>query len=99
MFIVIAGCTGDIAKRTRIQLTESQLFELKSLSAERHTSRADLIRQAVDSFLERAADIDREERKRRAVSAAGQFRSGLGDLATDGDRYLAGAYSDDDDLR
>ncbi len=86
-------------KRTQIQLTESQLFELKNLSAERHTSMADLIRQAVDSFLERVADIDHEERKRRAVSAAGQFRSGLGDLATDHDRYLAEAYSDDDDLR
>ena len=86
-------------KRTQIQLTASQYFALKNHSAARDTSMADLIRQAIDSFLEKATDIDHEERKRRAISAAGQFRSGLGDLATDHDRYLAEAYSDDDDLR
>lgn len=96
---MITGCRGDIMKRTQIQLTASQYFALKNLSAARDTSMADLIRQAIDTFLEKATGIDYEERKCRAISAAGQFRSGLGDLATDHDRYLAEAYSDDDNLR
>ena len=99
MYIMITGCKGDFMKRTQIQLTAVQYFALKNLSAVRDTSMADLIRQAIDSFLEKATDIDHEERKRRAISVADQFRSGLGNLATDHDRYLAEAYSDDDDLR
>jgi len=32
------------------------------------------------------------DRRRRAMAAAGQFRSGLVDLAIEHDRYLAEAY-------
>ncbi|TET33433.1 MAG: CopG family transcriptional regulator [Anaerolineales bacterium] len=85
-------------KRTQIQLTEAQFFELKNLSSSRNTSMAELIRQAVDSFLDSSPVISRDERKRRAIAAVGQFHSGLGDLAADHDRYLEGAYADDDDI-
>jgi hypothetical protein len=44
-------------------------------------------------------EIDRDDQKQRAIAAAGQFHSGLGDLASDHDRYLGEAYSDDNDLR
>ncbi len=58
---------------------------------------AKLIRQAVDAFLNTSPAIDHDERKRRAIAAAGQFHSGLGDLAADHDRYLNGTYADDDE--
>jgi len=88
---------GDIMTRIQIRLTEAQYFKLKNLSASLNTSMAELIRQAVDAFLNTSPDIDRDERKRRAIAAAGQFHSGLGDLATEHDRYLNGAYTHDDD--
>jgi predicted DNA-binding protein len=88
---------GDIMKRTQIRLTEAQYFKLKSLSASRNTSMAELIRQAVDAFLNTSPDIDRDEQKRQAIAAAGQFHSGLGDLATEHDRYLNGAAVNDDE--
>ena len=84
-------------KRIQIRLTEAQYFKLENLSASRNTSMAKLIRQAVDAFLNTSLAIDHDERKRRAIAAAGQFHSGLGDLATDHDRYLNGAYAHDDD--
>jgi predicted DNA-binding protein len=90
---------GKTMKRTQIQLTETQYSELKNLSAARSTSLAHLIRQAVDSFLDKVIEIDRDDQKQRAIAAAGQFHSGLGDLASDHDRYLGEAYSDDNDLR
>lgn len=84
-------------KRIQIRLTEAQYFKLKNLSASHNTSMAKLIRQAVDAFHNMSLDIDHDERKRRAIAAAGQFHSGLGDLAADHDRYLNGTYADDDD--
>ena len=84
-------------KRIQIRLTEAQYFKLKNLSASHNTSMAALIRQAVDAFLNTSPDIDHDERKRRAIAAAGQFHSGLGDLAADHDRYLNGAFTNDDE--
>ena len=84
-------------KRIQIRLTEAQYFKLKNLSASRNTSMAALIRQAVDAYLNTSPDIDHDERKRRAIAAAGQFHSGLGDLAADHDRYLNGAFANDDE--
>ena len=84
-------------KRIQIRLTEAQYFKLKNLSASRNTSMAALIRQAVDAYLNTSPDIDHDERKRRAIAAAGQFHSGLGDLAADHHRYLNGAFASDDE--
>jgi len=80
--------------RTQIQLTESQARALKELAAARNKSMAELIRQAVDILLRNATAIDHEERKRRAIAAAGRFRSGMPDLSTEHDRYLSEAYAD-----
>jgi hypothetical protein len=82
--------------RTQIQLTESQIQALKDMAAAHNKSMAELIRQAVDMLLRNSSEIDREERKRRAVAAAGKFHSGLGDLSVDHDRHLSEAYQHDD---
>lgn len=82
--------------RTQVQLTESQVRELKDMAATQNRSMAELIRQAVDILLRSSGDVDREERKRRAIAAAGQFHSGLGDVSTHHDDYLSEAYQNDD---
>lgn len=53
---------------------------------------ADLIRSSVDETLRRRGHVSREELKRRALTAVGRFRSGLGDLASEHDRYLDDAF-------
>ena len=37
---------------------------------------------------------DLAERRRRAIAAAGKFRSGLADLSSDHDRYLEEAFAE-----
>jgi hypothetical protein len=80
--------------RTQIQLSEKQAKALKKLAARRNVSVAELIRQAVDEQLRAAGGVDRDERKRRALAAAGRFHSGLTDLSTEHDHYLAEAFGE-----
>jgi Arc/MetJ-type ribon-helix-helix transcriptional regulator len=75
--------------RTQIRLTAEQSRELKRLAAERRTSVAELIRQAVEDLLRQSSTPGRAERKKRALAIAGRFRSGLSDLSTQHDAYLA----------
>jgi gamma-glutamyl:cysteine ligase YbdK (ATP-grasp superfamily) len=77
--------------RTQVQLTDDQMRTLKRLAAERGVSLAELVRQGVDLLVKSAGAGDHEEQRRRALAAAGRFRSGLGDLAIEHDRYLARA--------
>jgi hypothetical protein len=79
--------------RTQIQLTEEQARRLKRLAAEEGCSMAELIRRGVDRLLDGVTGTSREERKRRALAAAGRFRSGVHDLSTNHDQYLAQAYT------
>ncbi|MEP7188313.1 MAG: CopG family transcriptional regulator [Roseiflexaceae bacterium] len=78
--------------RTQIQLTERQTQRLKALAKERGVSMAELVRQSVDTMLESPETTDREERKRRALSIIGMFRSDMPDLSINHDQYLAEAY-------
>ena len=78
--------------RTQIQLTEEQARALKALAAARRVSVAELIRQSVDDLLRKTAGADVAERRRRAIAAAGRFRSGQTDISTHHDDYLAEAY-------
>ena len=78
--------------RTQIQLSVAQAKALKDQAARQNISVAELIRQAVDDRLRAAAGIDLEERKRRAIAAAGRFHSGQSDLSLAHDHYLTEAY-------
>jgi len=79
--------------RTQIRLTEAQLRGLKALAASRGMSIAELVRQGVDHVLhDTEAQNGMIERRRRASAIVGRFRSGVSDLSTNHDRYLADAY-------
>lgn len=80
--------------RTQIQLSEEQARALKDMAAKYDVSMAELIRQAVDDWLRSTETIDRDERKRRAIAAAGRFRSDVSDLSMAHDRYLAEAFEE-----
>lgn len=82
--------------RIQVQLTEVQVRGLKELSARQNKSMAELVRKAVDGLLQASGPVDMEERKRRAIAAAGHFHSGRVDHAKEHDRYLNGAYEDAD---
>jgi hypothetical protein len=75
--------------RTQIQLTEEQSRALKELAARRGQSVAELIRQSVDQLVQSSGAVGRAERRRRAIAAAGRFRSGQSDVSEAHDRYLA----------
>ena len=82
--------------RTQIQLEENQYRVLKELSAQYQVSVAELVREAVDMLLQtkREAGISADERRRRAIAAAGRYHSDLSDLAENHDLYLVQAYGD-----
>ncbi len=77
--------------RTQIQLTEAQAEALKRLAATRHLSVAELIRQAVDRMIKSTVFVDMEERRKRAIEAAGRFSSKLKDLSEKHDEYFVEA--------
>ena len=78
--------------RTQIQLTEAQAQTLKTMAAARRSSVAELIRQSVDHLIRQSGSIDVEERRRRAIAAAGRFHSGQSNVSTEHDRHLAEPY-------
>ncbi len=81
-------------RRTQIQLTEAQIAKLRELAIAQGRSVADLIRESVDRYVQSELPIDREELKRRALAVVGRYRSGVGDLAENHDKYFAEAVHD-----
>lgn len=78
--------------RTQIQLTEEQARALKRLARRKHVSLAALVRAGVDEVLRSEGAITDAERRRRAVKAAGRFRSGRRDLSERHDEQLAESF-------
>ena len=78
--------------RTQIQMTEEQIKKLKKIASKKHRSMAEIIRQAINNFMAVKADADIEERKTRAIAAAGRFHSKVSDLSEAHDKYLAEAF-------
>ena len=78
--------------RTQVQLTEAQVEALKALAAQRQVSIAELVRQGVEQLLRAGDPVLPEERRQRAIRAAGRFRSRRSDVSSGHDRYLAEAY-------
>jgi hypothetical protein len=80
--------------RTQVQLTEEQARALRNLASARQVSVAELIRQSVGALIRSAGETDIEERRRRAIAAAGRFRSGASDISAKHDEYLVEAFQE-----
>jgi hypothetical protein len=78
--------------QTQVQLTEEQARALRNLAPTRQVSVAELIRQSVDTLIRPSGEIDMEERRRRAIAAAGRFRSGASNVSAKHDEHLADAF-------
>jgi hypothetical protein len=79
--------------RTQIQLSEEQAAFLKARAAIEGSSMAELIRQYIDKAQKSALTVEASSRRQRAAAIAGQFRSGIGDVAENHDKYLAHEYA------
>jgi predicted transcriptional regulator len=73
---------------TEIQLSEEQMKALEMLAEAQNKPADKLIIEAIDVFLRAVL----EERKRRALSIAGRFHSGISDLSDNHDQHLAKVY-------
>lgn len=78
--------------RTQVQLTEEQVARLKRLAQEEGVSQAELVRRAVERFLQEEANGGFAERAQRALAAVGRFASGQKDVSQAHDRYLEEAF-------
>jgi hypothetical protein len=80
--------------RTQIQLPEEQVALLKKMAVAEHKSMAEIIRQSIDYFAKAKHGGGEEQCRRRAMAAAGQFRSGIKDLSASHDAYLTEAFGE-----
>ena len=71
-----------------------QLLRLRALSAESGLSISELVRDGVGNVLNGMEPGARTSRTRRAIAAAGRFRSGLSDIARRHDEFLVAAYKE-----
>lgn len=78
----------------QVRLTEDQLQRLRARSKQQHISVAELIRRAVDKYLEEQIASDPTELRKRALRAIGCGNSGLSDVSERHDDYLVEAYSE-----
>lgn len=81
----------------QVQLTEEQARRLEEIAVIRGVPQADLVRQAVETLLERnALERSPEELRQRALALAGRFHSGHHDTAERHDEVLADIYAEID---
>lgn len=78
--------------RTQIQLTEEQARALKEVAGKENVSMSELIRQAVNYWLQTVQPVSQDEQRRRALALLGQFRSGKSDISERHDEYLVEDY-------
>ena len=78
--------------RTQIQLTERQAKAVKAMARARGVSAAEVIRRAIDELMESNLMIDDADKRARALSVVGRFRSGRRDVSMNHDAYLSEAY-------
>lgn len=58
-------------KRTQIYLTEEEKAAIEKLSDERGTTQSDIIREAIEHYLE---EVTLEEKRSRLMAAAGMWK-------------------------
>jgi predicted DNA-binding protein len=83
----------SIVVRTQIQLTEEQAERLRRLAVQRGVSMAEIVRAAVDRYMEEVSATDEAQMDARAMAVIGRFASGSRDGSAAHDRYLYDAFS------
>lgn len=78
---------------TTLELTQKQMQILEELALKRQISPDEVIQQEIERLLIYDAKVPDETIKQKARSVAGQFHSGLHDLSSRHDEYLAESYS------
>lgn len=78
--------------RTQIQLTEEQATRVKQIASSRGVPMAEVIRDAIEAAIAAGTGPASEERRKRALTIAGRFRSGKKDISRKHDTYLAEAF-------
>ena len=78
--------------RTQIQLTERQAKVVKAMAQAQGVSTAEIIRRAIDELMQSNLMIDDADKRARALSVVGRFRSGRRDVSKNHDAYLSEAY-------
>jgi Arc/MetJ-type ribon-helix-helix transcriptional regulator len=78
--------------RMQVQFGEQQLCRLREQAAAEHASVSEIVRRAVDAWMEGRGQPTPAELRRRAIGAAGTFASGRSDVAEQHDDYLADAF-------
>jgi len=78
--------------RMQIQFSEDQLRLLRDQAASEHASVSEIVRRAVDSWIDGRTQPSIAEQRRRAIAAAGRFASGHRDIAERHDQYLTDAF-------
>lgn len=76
--------------RVQVQLTEEQAEALRRQAAQRRTSVARLVRDAVDASLREGRSSAQWD---RALAVLGRFGSGASDVSVEHDRYLDDAFA------
>ena len=80
--------------RTQIQLREDQAKTLKEMAAEYDVSVAELIRQSIDMLIESNHELTPTKKREQAATLVGIATSGVTDLSTNHDQYLAEIYGE-----
>ena len=84
-------------RRTQILLTEKQHKILKELAKEKKISMAEAVRECVEYYNANAAGriiLSDEDKCKRALAAAGRFKSGFKDLSVNHDKYLEESFKE-----
>ncbi len=90
----VSVCYHVVMVRTQTQFTESQVQELRRISAITGHSIAHITREALNDYLEQRVGVGANAKIERAISVAGRFASGLHDISADHDRHLSDAFGE-----
>lgn len=83
----------NVMVRTQIQLTEEQAEQVRRLAAQKGVSMAEIVREAVDRYVQESGIVDEAQLDARAMAVIGRFASGSRDVSVAHDRYLDEAFS------
>ncbi|MBI5216058.1 MAG: hypothetical protein HY960_09925 [Ignavibacteriae bacterium] len=75
--------------QTLIELSDEQMKIIEEMATKRHLTIIEFIKEKLGQFLLNETRKPDVQQKQRALSVAGRFKSGLHDLSTRHDDYLA----------